>query len=81
MQVISLPPTPSPESCSISISSLFKIQQERETGPQLARANLGWPDLQLLKDKINIITIKDRMIQTEFREGKKITSVTKRVEN
>ena len=39
-------------------------------------------DFQLLKDKINVITlIKDRMIQTEFREGKEITSNTKTVKN
>ena len=47
-------------------SSLFKtskIQQKRQTGPQVARANLGRPDVRLFNDKINIITvttIKDR---------------------
>ena len=52
------------------VSSLFKnskIKQKRETGPQEARANLGGPDLQLFKDKINVITIvtvKDRNFTT-----------------
>ena len=56
----------------VCLTSLFKFQcfskiqkfgQKRETGPQVARANLGGPDTQLFKDKINIITvitIKDR---------------------
>ena len=43
--------------------NLAKKKKKRETCPQVARTNLGGPDLQLLKDKINIITvitIKDR---------------------
>ena len=31
--------------------------QKRETGSRVARANLGGPDLQLFKDKVNIITV------------------------
>ena len=62
------------KSCKKKTFFFFKA---KETGPQVARANLGGPDLQLLKDKISIIifiTIKlFRTTQTEFREGKEIT--------
>ena len=42
---------------------IFKNLAKRENGLQVAKANLVGPDLQLFKDKINIITtitIKDR---------------------
>ena len=49
---------------SLSQKKKQKFSQKRkETGPPVAKANLGGPDLQLFKDKINIITvitIKDR---------------------
>ena len=35
----------------------FKNLAKKETGLQVARAILGGPDLQLFKDKINIITV------------------------
>ena len=39
------------------IQKFKNLAKKRETGPQVARANLGGPDLQLFKDKINIITV------------------------
>ena len=44
-------------------SNIQKLSKKKETGPQVAIANLGGPDSQLFKNKINIttvITIKDR---------------------
>ena len=38
-------------------SKIQKFSKKGETGPQVARANLGGPDLKLCKDKINIITV------------------------
>ena len=51
------------------IQKSSKKQEAKETGPQVARANL-------------FITIKTfRMIQTEFREGKEITRKTNKLKN
>ena len=62
-----------------------KIKESKETGPRVARANLGGPDLQLLKDKLILLYLLQpktvRMIQTAFREGKEITSKTKKLKN
>ena len=67
---------------NFKFNSIQKSSKKEKLARRYSRANLGGPDLQLLKDKINIITfitIKDRTIQTEFREGKEITSNTKKL--
>ena len=40
---------------STFIQKSSKRKEAKETGPQVGRANLGGPDLQLLRDKIHII--------------------------
>lgn len=32
-------------------------KKAKRTGPRIARANLGGPELQMFKDKINIVTV------------------------
>ena len=54
-------------------SKIQKFSKKREIGPQVARANLGGPALQLFKDKINIITVIT-IKQIEVRGGRGITS-------
>ena len=36
-------------------SKIQKFSKKRETDPQVARANLGGPDLQLFKDKLILL--------------------------
>ena len=42
---------------SSSFKFIKKFIKKEETDPQVARANLGRPDLKLFKDKINIIIV------------------------
>ena len=64
----------------VQVQVYSKIQKlskkERLAGLQVARANLGRPDLQLFKDKINIIIqlLQAKTEQMEFRGGREITS-------
>ena len=44
-------------SSSSSFKFIQKLSKKRETGPQVARANVDRPNLQLFEDKINIITV------------------------